>query len=137
MTPVPLADPLLTRRLVGFVRLLRDNGFMLGLREAEDALRAAAAAGLARPEPLRAGLRALLCSCERDWRRFDELFDAWWLHRGMRRAIVGAGGARNTARQSGPPFDARFGGPERIEHNGEVADAAAEGHAGGASAVES
>ena len=41
---------------------------MLGLREAEDALRAAELAGLARPEPLRRALRALLCSCERDWR---------------------------------------------------------------------
>ena len=63
----------LTRRLVGFVRVLRDNGFALGLREAEDAVRAAEAAGVARPEPLRWALRALLCSCERDWRQFDEL----------------------------------------------------------------
>ena len=98
MTPVPLSEALLTRRLVGFVRLLRDNGFMLGLREAEDALRAAELTGLARPEPLRRALRALLCSCERDWRQFDELFDAWWLRRGMRRAGVGAGGARKRRR---------------------------------------
>jgi uncharacterized protein len=136
MTPVPRSDPLLTRRLVGFVRLLRDNGFMLGLREAEDALRAAELAGLARPEPLRRALRALLCSCERDWRYFDELFDAWWLRRGMRRAVLGAGGARKAARQSGPPI-AAFGAPERVEHDGAVADAAAEGGAGGASAAES
>jgi uncharacterized protein with von Willebrand factor type A (vWA) domain len=137
MTPVPLADPLLTRRLVGFVRVLRDNGFMLGLREAEDALRAAAAAGLARPEPLRRALRALLCSCERDWRRFDELFDAWWLRRGMRRAALSAGGAPKAAAwPSGPPIDAPFGAPERVEPDGDVADAA-EGGAGGASAAES
>ena len=76
----------MTRRLVGFVRLLRDNGFALGLREAEDAVRAAEAAGVARPEPLRWGLRALLCSCERDWRRFDELYDVYWLGRGRRKA---------------------------------------------------
>jgi uncharacterized protein with von Willebrand factor type A (vWA) domain len=136
MTPVPRSDPLLTRRLVGFVRLLRDNGFMLGLREAEDALRAAEVAGLARSEPLRRALRALLCSCERDWRRFDELFDAWWLRRGIRRAGGGAGGARQAAaRSSGPPIDARFGAPVRVEHDGDVADAA-EGGAGGASAAE-
>ena len=44
----PLAQPRapLTRRLVGFVRLLRDNGFALGLREAEDAVRAAEARAL-------------------------------------------------------------------------------------------
>jgi uncharacterized protein with von Willebrand factor type A (vWA) domain len=136
MTPVPRSDPLLTRRLVGFVRLLRDDGFMLGLREAEDALRAAELTGLARPEPLRRALRALLCSCERDWRRFDELFDAWWLRRGMRRAILAAGGARKAAaRPSGPPIAARLGVLERVEHDGDVVDAA-EGGAGGASAAE-
>jgi uncharacterized protein len=138
MTLVPPCDPLLTRRLVGFVRVLRDNGFMLGLREAEDAARAAEAAGVAGQQPLRWGLRALLCSCERDWRRFDELFDAYWLRRGMRRAVVsggGAGGAR--ARRSGPPIDASFALPDRVEREGDPADAVPEGCAGGASAVES
>jgi uncharacterized protein with von Willebrand factor type A (vWA) domain len=129
-----LPDPLLSRRVVGFVRLLRTNGFALGLRESEDAVRAAAASGLARPEALRSGLRALLCSCERDWRRFDELFDAWWLRSAMRQAVVCAGGARKGAPQIGLPIDARFGVPERIEHGGAGAE---EGRAGGASAVES
>jgi uncharacterized protein len=128
----------LTQRLVGFVRLLRDNGFALGLREAEDAVRAAEGAGLAHPEPLRWGLRALLCSCERDWRRFDELFDAYWLRRGVRRAVVsggGAGGART--RRSGSSINARFALPDRVERAGDLADALSEGRAGGASAVES
>ena len=80
----------LTRRLVGFVRVLRDNGFALGLREAEDAVRAAEAAGVARPEPLRSALQALLCSCERDWRQFDELFDAYWLRRGGQGSLLAA-----------------------------------------------
>ena len=117
--------------------MLRDNGFALGLREAEDAVRAAEAAGVARPEPLRWALRAL-CSCERDWRQFDELFDAYWLRRGMRRAVVsgsGAGSAR--ARPSGPPIAAGFELPDRTERKGDVADAMLEGRAGGASAFES
>jgi uncharacterized protein len=139
LAPVgPALDAPLTRRLVGFVGLLRENGFALGLREAEDALRAATAAGIAGPEPLRFGLRALLCSCERDWRRFDELFDAYWLRRGMRRTVVsggGAGGAR--VRRSGPAIAARFALPDRVEREGDVADAVSEGRAGGASAVES
>jgi uncharacterized protein len=128
----------LTQRLVGFVRLLRDNGFALGLREAEDAVRAAEGAGLAHPEPLRWGLRALLCSCERDWRRFDELFDAYWLRRGVRRAVVsggGAGGAR--PRRSGSSINARFALPDRVERAADLADALSEGRAGGASTVES
>jgi uncharacterized protein with von Willebrand factor type A (vWA) domain len=123
--------------LVGFVRLLRDNGFALGLREAEDAVRAAEATSVAEAEPLRWGLRALLCSCERDWRRFDQLFDAYWLRRGMRRAVLssGAGGART--RRSGAPIAAAVKLPDRVEREDDVADAMAEGGARGASAVES
>jgi uncharacterized protein with von Willebrand factor type A (vWA) domain len=136
MTPIPLADPRLTRRLVGFVRLLRDNGFMLGLREAEDAVRAAEVASLTRSEPLRSALRALLCSCERDWRRFEELFDAYWLRRGMRRAALNPAGAL-PGRQSGRRIDARFGPPDRVERERDAADPAPEGRAGGASPVES
>jgi uncharacterized protein len=137
MPPAPSLDAPLTGRLVGFVRLLRDNGFMLGLREAEDALRAAKQISLAGPEALRWSLRALLCSCKRDWRQFDELFDAYWLRRGMRRAVVsgGAGGART--RRNGPPIAAGFELPDRLEREGDVADAMPEGRAGGASAVES
>ena len=126
-----------TRRLVGFVRLLRDNGFALGLREAEDALRAAEAADVARPEPLRWALRAVLCSCERDWRRFDELYEAYWLARGRRQGRVSAGGAsERPSRRSGPLIDARFGPPDRVEHDGDPADAAPAGRVGGASAAD-
>ena len=128
----------LTRRLVGFVRLLRANGFALGLREAKDAVRAAEVAGLARPEPLRWGLRALLCSCERDWRRFDELYQLYWLGRGRRQARVSAGGGgRRPSLGSGPLIDARFGPPERVEREGDPAGAVHEGRVGGASAVAS
>jgi uncharacterized protein with von Willebrand factor type A (vWA) domain len=126
----------LTRRLVGFVRLLRDNGFALGLREAEDALRAAEAADVARPEPLRWALRAVLCSCERDWRRFDEIFEAYWLARGRRQGRVSAGGAsERQSRRSGPLIDARFGPPDRVVRDGDPADAAPAGRVGGASAA--
>ena len=138
LAPVgPALEAPLTRRLVGFVRLLRDHGFALGLREAEDTVRAAKAAGLAGPEPLRWGLRALLCSCERDWRRFDELFDAYWLRRGMRRAVVSGGVGDARARRSGPSLDAGFDVPDRGECLGDVADAMPGGRAGGASAIES
>jgi uncharacterized protein with von Willebrand factor type A (vWA) domain len=134
----PAAGAPLTRRLVGFVRLLRDNGFALGLREAEDAVRAADVAGLARPEPLRWGLRALLCSCERDWRRFDELYELYWLGEGRRQGKVSAGGSgARPSRRPGPLIDARFGPPDRLERGGVPADAMPEGRAGGASAANS
>jgi uncharacterized protein with von Willebrand factor type A (vWA) domain len=138
MMLAPAAEATLTRRLVGFVRLLRDNGFALGLREAEDAVRAAEAAGVVRPEPLRWGLRTLLCSCERDWRRFDELYDVYWLGHRRRQGRVSAGGVSGRRpRRSGPLIDARFGPPDRVERNGDPADAVPEGRVGGASAATS
>jgi uncharacterized protein with von Willebrand factor type A (vWA) domain len=114
----------LTRRLVGFVRLLRDNGFALGLREAEDAVRAAEAVGVARPEPLRWSLRALLCSCEREWRRFDKLYEVYWLGRGCPQGKV-SGGRRGgrPLRRSGPLIDACFAPPDRVGREGDHADA--------------
>lgn len=130
------SDAPITRRLVGFVRLLRDNGFALGLREAKDAPRAAEA-GVLRPDALRQSLRALLCSCERDWRRFDELYDFYWLGHGKRQARVSAGGAnRRSAARAGPLIDARFGPPDRVER-GDLADAEHSGRGGGASAAAS
>jgi uncharacterized protein len=138
MTPAQAPEAPLTRRLVGFVRLLRDNGFALGLREAEDAVRAAEAVGVARPEPLRWSLRALLCSCEREWRRFDELYEVYWLGRGRRRGRESTSGASGRQpRRSGPLIDARFAPPGRVEREGDHADAVPEGRVGGASAAAS
>jgi uncharacterized protein len=138
MTPAQAPEAPLTRRLVGFVRLLRDNGFALGLREAEDAVRAAEAVGVARPEPLRWSLRALLCSCEREWRRFDELYEVYWLGRGRRQVNVSGGrpGGR-PLRRSGPLIDACFAPPDRVEREGDHADVVPEGRVGGASATAS
>jgi uncharacterized protein len=137
MPPAGSPDLPLTRRIVGFARLLRANGFALGAREAEDAVRAAAAVGLVRPEPLRWALRTLLCSCEREWRRFDELFDAYWLGRGRRRAALSAGGAGGPRRRErGPLIDGRFGPPDQVERAGDPAEAAPAGRQGGASSLE-
>ena len=79
----PAAEAPVGRRLIGFLRLLRDNGFGLGMAESLDALRLARRVDLARAQQLRWGLRALLCSSEADWRRFDPLFDGYWHGRGL------------------------------------------------------
>jgi hypothetical protein len=62
-------DAPITAQLVGFVRLLRANGFAPGLAEAQDAVRTAAADDLLRPQLLRYGLRALWGS---DYGRFRQ-----------------------------------------------------------------
>jgi uncharacterized protein with von Willebrand factor type A (vWA) domain len=74
------------RRMVGFLRSLRDNGMAVGLGEGRDALRVAGALDLARPSALRAALKPLLVQRREEAQRFDALFDAYWLRRGVKRA---------------------------------------------------
>jgi uncharacterized protein with von Willebrand factor type A (vWA) domain len=73
------------RRMVGFLRNLRDNGIAAGLGEARDALRIMAVLDLSRPGQLRAGLKPLLAARREEAQRFDTLFDAYWLRRGVKR----------------------------------------------------
>ena len=133
-------------RIVAYVRLARDNGFPVGIDESLDALRLAEGVDLATPAPLRSGLKALLCAGEADWRRFDELFDAYWLGRGVKRAglISGAGGSTPGTAAGEPPPDLPPALIERAEGAGGEAQAgggeaqASGGEAGraGASAAE-
>ncbi|AEI04480.1 hypothetical protein CoxE (plasmid) [Afipia carboxidovorans OM5] len=74
------------RKLGDFVRVLRDNGFIVGLAEAGDALTVLSRPASLTPSRLRPALRALFCSNKSDWEKFDEIFDAFWLGRGMKSA---------------------------------------------------
>ena len=79
------------RRLAGFVRTLRDNGFKLGLAETGDALSILASPAARRPSSLNPALKSLFCATRSDWERFDEIFEAYWRGRGMRRAAAVTG----------------------------------------------
>ena len=81
------------RRLAAFARTLRDNGFKIGLAETADALETLAAPLATRPSTLKPALRSLFCARHSDWERFDEIFDAFWQGRGVRRARILAGAA--------------------------------------------
>ncbi len=74
------------QRIAGFVRSLRDNGFAIGLAEARDALRAEAQLDLSSPVLLRSALRPLLATRHDEAQRFDTLFNAYWLRRGVKSA---------------------------------------------------
>ena len=82
-----------SRRLAAFARTLRDNGFKIGLAETADALETLAAPLATRPSTLKPALRSLFCARHSDWERFDEIFDAFWQGRGVRRARMLAGAA--------------------------------------------
>ncbi len=118
----PVAGAQLRQRMAAFLALLRDNGFLVGLEEAQDCLRFAAAADLGRPASLRAGLRSVCCTCRADWQRFDELFDAYWLKRGMKGMVKVSGtppkgrGARRLS-EAGAPRGS-LGAPDQVSREG-------------------
>ncbi len=79
------------RRLAGFARTLRDNGFQVGLAETRDALHVLASPAALRAISFKPALRALFCATHSDWQRFDEIFDAFWRGEGMRQRQVLSG----------------------------------------------
>jgi len=85
------------QKLSGFVRTLRDNGFIIGLSEVHDALSTLSGQASARSSSLRPALRSLFCSRASDWQKFDEIFDAFWLRRGMKSATRISGAPQKTS----------------------------------------
>src|SRR5262245_51925510 len=129
------------RRLAGFVRTLRDNGFRVGLPETRDALAVLASPAAARPSSLKGALRALFCATHSDWEKFDEIFEAFWRRRDMRRAQTLTGVAAES--KSSPRriaeagrSDAPAGLADRISRGGENDDAGGRGRREGASTAE-
>jgi len=110
------------RRLTGFVRTLRDNGFKIGLAETGDALEMLAAPLAVRPSTLKPALRSLFCATHSDWERFDEIFEAYWQGRGIHQARTLAGSAlesraparhlKDVGSRAGTP-----GLPDHVERN--------------------
>jgi uncharacterized protein with von Willebrand factor type A (vWA) domain len=78
--------PATRRRLAGFACTLRDNGFRVGLAETRDALAILGSPAAVRPTLLKPALRALFCATHSDWDKFDEIFEAFWRGRDMRRS---------------------------------------------------
>jgi uncharacterized protein len=79
-TPAAL-DPeaTLRARLAGFGGFLHANGFAVGGGDAACVLDVAGRVGILDPQVLRWSLKALLCGRNSEWRRFDSLFDAYFL----------------------------------------------------------
>src|SRR5215469_11919493 len=131
----------LRRQLAGFVRTLRDNGFALGLCETADALRVLATPLATRPSTLQPALKALFSATRSDWDRFDEIFQAYWLGRGLRRrqtlSGTAADGRRPLGRLPAPLAGSESAGmPDHVERGEEPTSETAGGR-GGASRAES
>ncbi len=119
------------RRLAGFARTLRDNGFRVGLAETGDALAVLASAAALKPTSLKPALRALFCATHSDWERFDDIFDAYWRGEGMRQRQVLSGAAATQQGRARRLAEAQvpqeaLGLPDRLErrHDGDGESAA-------------
>jgi uncharacterized protein with von Willebrand factor type A (vWA) domain len=149
MTAVPIGtsgeriDEPMRRRLAGFAHTLRDNGFKVGLAETCDALAILTHRVAARPAMLKAALRSLFCANHSDWERFDDLFDAFWLGRGVRHRVAlssTAGGQRPALQRLAETASSTTGLPDhserRREADGDGAAAGGQGRREGASRFE-
>lgn len=124
----------MARLLSQFAATLRDNGFAIGLAETRDALAIMASTAGRRPALLKSALRSLFCATRSDWERFDELFDAFWRARGVRRVqplrgsspAIQAMGKRipGEAAQPGPSEAGRSDGGGEPEGGSSAHDAA-------------
>jgi uncharacterized protein with von Willebrand factor type A (vWA) domain len=91
------ASRLVATRLSGFLETLRQNGFAVGLAEGLDAASLFAAGFGKSPRLLRSALKHLLCARKSDWQTFDELFDAFWLGRGVKMRATVSGSSPTAA----------------------------------------
>jgi uncharacterized protein with von Willebrand factor type A (vWA) domain len=85
-----VADPgvALRARLTGFTGFLRANGFGVGASDALSLLETAGRIGIFDREVLRWSLRALLCARCDEWRRFDRLFNAYFLPPNRKKSVA-------------------------------------------------
>lgn len=105
----------LQARLGGFASFLRANGFGTGGTESIDVLGTALRTGVLDARVLRWSLQALLCGRGDEWRRFDTLFDAYFLPPNKSvffasDAAVAAGGQASGSTRDADPGDAVAGG---------------------------
>lgn len=77
----PAADPgaILRARLTGFAGFLHANGYGTGGADSVRVLETSVQTGILDQQILRWSLKALLCGRGDEWRRFDGLFDAYFL----------------------------------------------------------
>ncbi|MDJ0628952.1 MAG: VWA domain-containing protein [Rhodobacter sp.] len=85
VTRFPARASGLAGRMTGFIAHLRMNGLRLGPQETADALQALSLIDATDPGQARDALASLLVPDADGWRRFDDLFDAYWFNAGKER----------------------------------------------------
>src|SRR3981189_3487283 len=103
-------------------------GNMFGLPEPPAAPSIRPPPAPARPWSFEPALRALFCATRSDWEKFDEIFQAFWRGRGMRRAqsLTGNAGGKAPLRRMAGAAQGAAGQPDHVQRLGGD-DGAAEG----------
>jgi uncharacterized protein len=85
---------LVSNKLAGFLRTLREAGFAVGLAEGRDAAAIMTEGYAARSSLLRSAFKHLFSARKTDWEKFDGIFDAFWLGERVRSRSVTSGTAK-------------------------------------------
>ncbi len=75
----------IAERMGEFTRYLRDNGLRAGMPETEASLRAIRLVDLSYVEDVRLALKAVCSNDSGSFKKFDDLFNAYWLNSGKQR----------------------------------------------------
>ncbi|HEY0229802.1 MAG TPA: VWA domain-containing protein, partial [Dokdonella sp.] len=118
--PPASLEEALVARYAGFAGWLRANDFRVTGGDVAASMEIALRMGQLDSQVLRWSLRALLCSRAQEWRRFDELFDAYFLAPNRRKLVeTRAGGAGRIERDNGAgPRDGSEGMPLSLASGG-------------------
>jgi uncharacterized protein with von Willebrand factor type A (vWA) domain len=129
-------EDLLVARIVGFVRLVREHGFQVGVREEIDALKVTQHCTVLDQRRLRWGLRSLLCGNVDEWQRFDQLFDAYWFSDNRQTRVEYSPRARLDGHETPGPGGHGVAADADRPRPGDDSDAGEGGARGGASRKE-
>ena len=77
---IELINPL--HSIVGFFDYIRENGINVGLKETEQATKAADLGLISNQSSFKYGLRSICCGCSDDIIKFDQLFEDYWIYLG-------------------------------------------------------
>ncbi|HEV3423104.1 MAG TPA: VWA domain-containing protein [Paraburkholderia sp.] len=125
--PPSTLEAALVARYTGFAGWLRANDFHVTSRDVAASMEVAQRMGQLDGLLLRWSLRALLCSRAQEWRRFDELFDAYFLAPNRRKLVEtraagagrigrdGASGERDTSEGTPLGLKGRGGDPAQVD----------------------
>lgn len=130
VTRFPVRASGLADRMAGFIAHLRMNGMQLGPAETSDALAALGHVTALDPSEARLALKTLLAANAEDWRRFGDLFDAYWFNTG--KTTAGTSSAHVRLQSSRPAlWQPHFESGDGADDRAETTPGAGEGEADG------